>query len=685
MPTKNTAKATKRSRTVVVLAIAAALMLLGSIFAQMFNTSFYSVKVSRISFDTDSGTLSGLLYMPKGVDASNPHPTIVTTHGYLNSAEMQDETAIEMSRRGYVVLALDMYDHGHSHGNADNTGGFFNFWPTSLWDAAQYMYSQDYVAKDDQGNGLIAVSGHSMGGFSSEMAIYLDEQNYASAGYRIITAGLSMGADYSWTSYLGLDETAAVATFGGRTIGKICGQYDEFFFAADEPPTKSGTVYRKDYVATTAGKTLLEQENPQANTWYTCSDGGQRIIYEPNEIHPWNHFSTASTKDAIEFYATAFAGQSGLKDIASTSQIWYWKEVFEMVALIGFLLMLAPLAMLLMKLPLLKNAKQPVAAPSPAVSTLSGKLGTISLFVVGMLIPAIIFPAVYDGSVTAEPMRWLRYACDIALVLSVVGIIFAARSAEENRKTWLSGSICILLASGVMRVLVTKNVFETNATWQGPTVNSIVTWALICACISIVTMVCVYLFGNRKEQGVTLAQYGIAAKPASVAAAFCVALLVTVIAYACLFAVDAIFKIDFRIWTFAFKTFETSAIPAAVKYMPFFFVYYFASGAAAISNTSSEKLQCGWGYVLAALTNMGGILIWLVLQYGTLFRTGVAFYPDQSLSGILLFALVPSLAIASCLAKYLYKQTGSVYVAAFLNTILMTTMTVANTAIYFQA
>lgn len=426
---KSTAKAAeKRSRTVVVLAIAVALMLLGSIFAQMFNTSFYKVKVSRISFDTDSGTLSGLLYMPKGVDASNPHPTIVTTHGYLNSAEMQDETAIEMSRRGYVVLALDMYDHGHSHGNADNTGGFFNFWPTSLWDAAQYMYSQDYVAKDAQGNGQIAVSGHSMGGFSSEMAIYLDEQNYAAAGYRIIKAGLSMGADYSWTSYLGLDEEAAVATFGGRTIGKICGQYDEFFFAADEPPTKSGTVYHKDYVATTAGKTLLEQEAPQADTWYTGSDGGQRIIYQPREIHPWNHFSKASTKDAIEFYATAFADQSGLvQNIASTSQIWYWKEVFELVALVGFLLMLAPLALLLMKLPFLSNAKQAVAAPTPAVGTLSGKLGTISLFVVGMLIPAIIFPAVYDGSLTAEPIRWMRYASDVALLLSVVGIVLAAR------------------------------------------------------------------------------------------------------------------------------------------------------------------------------------------------------------------------------------------------------------------
>ena len=221
---KQSANATaKRSRTVVVLAIAVVLILLGSIFAQTFNTSFYNVKVSRISFETDSGTLSGLLYLPKNVDASTPHAAIVTTHGYLNSAEMQDETAIEMSRRGYAVLALDMYDHGHSRGNAENTGGFFNFWPTSLWDAAQYMYQQDYVAKDAQGNGQIAVSGHSMGGFSSAMALYLDEMNYASTGYRIIRAGLSMGADYSWTSYLGLDEATAVATFGGRTVGKICG------------------------------------------------------------------------------------------------------------------------------------------------------------------------------------------------------------------------------------------------------------------------------------------------------------------------------------------------------------------------------------------------------------------------------------------------------------------------------
>lgn len=680
------AQKTRRPATIIVLCVAIALIIVGSILAQAVNTSFYQVNVSRISFETETGTLSGLLYMPKGVDASNPHPTIVTTHGYLNSAEMQDETAIEMSRRGYVVLALDMYDHGHSSGNADNTGSFMNFWPTALWDAAQYMYGQDYVAKDDEGNGLIAVSGHSMGGFSSEMALYYDEQNYATAGYRVITAGLSMGADYLYTAWLGVDEATAVATFGGRTIGKICGQYDEFFFAADEAPTKSGSVYRKDYVSTTAAKTLLEQENPEANTWYTGSDGGQRIIYQPDEIHPLNHFSTESTQYAIEFYATAFADQADvLNNLDSTNQIWYWKEICECVALVGFLLMLAPLALLLMKLPFLSKAKQTVANVLPSAKTLSGKIGTIALFVVGMLLPAIIFPAVYDGDVSAEAMRWMRYACDIVLVVSAASLILSLCSKESGRKSWIAGSIVSLVSSVVMRMLVTQTVFETGTTWQAPSVNSIVNWALICACIAAVTMVCVFLFGKRKEQGVTLAHYGIAAKPVAVVASFIVAVLVTVIAYAVLFIVDAIFKTDFRIWTFAFKTFEMSAIPAALKYMPLFFVYYYVSGAAAVSNTASEKLQGFWGYVLAALTNMGGILLWLIVQYGTLTRTGVAYYPDQSLSGILLFALVPTLAVASILDKYLYKKTGNIYTAAFLNTILLTMMTVANTTVYFQA
>jgi hypothetical protein len=53
------------------------------------------------------------------------------------------------------VLALDMYDHGHSKGNEANTGAFFSFWPYAQYDAACYMYQQPYVLKDEAGNGIL--------------------------------------------------------------------------------------------------------------------------------------------------------------------------------------------------------------------------------------------------------------------------------------------------------------------------------------------------------------------------------------------------------------------------------------------------------------------------------------------------------------------------------------------------
>ena len=97
-----------------MLVSALLLILASSFLAGLLHTSSYSVKIERIEFATERGTLSALLYIPKGAGANDPRPVIITTHGYLNTKEMQDAPAIEMSRRGYIVLALDMYDHGDS-------------------------------------------------------------------------------------------------------------------------------------------------------------------------------------------------------------------------------------------------------------------------------------------------------------------------------------------------------------------------------------------------------------------------------------------------------------------------------------------------------------------------------------------------------------------------------------------
>jgi len=84
------------------------------------------------------------------------------------------------------------------------------------------------------------------------------------------------------------------------------------------------------------------------------------------------------------------------------------------------------------------------------------------------------------------------------------------------------------------------------------------------------------------------------------------------------------------------------------------------------------------------LLNAGGITVLLLNQYGTLFATGTAVYPGMALPGILLVAMVPTLAIAGCFSRALYKRTGNIWTPAFFNAILVTLMTIANTCVYNQ-
>jgi len=71
-----------------LLIVSLVIILVASLSASLVQNSFFSVKVSNISFETDNGELAGLLYLPRGVDADSPAPAIITTHGYLNNKEM---------------------------------------------------------------------------------------------------------------------------------------------------------------------------------------------------------------------------------------------------------------------------------------------------------------------------------------------------------------------------------------------------------------------------------------------------------------------------------------------------------------------------------------------------------------------------------------------------------------------
>ena len=676
-----------KKRSLILLAVALVLILVGSILAGVFNGGKGAVSVTRISFDGGHGTLSGLLYMPKGASEENPRPAIVVTHGYLNSAEMQDANAIELSRRGFVVLALDQYDHGHSdlddavYTGEDFFGMWLPFWMWSQHDAVAYMYEQPYVLKDEAGNGIIGVTGHSMGGFSSTVALWMDEQEFAATGVRKIYAGLTEGADFSYSAFVGADVASADAAGGGRIMGKVAAQYDEFFFNAPDDP--SGTVRKKNYVATPEALLWLQQESAEPNTWYDTSDGGKRIIFQPAETHPWNHFSATTTGYAVYFYMTAFQDYAkDLNPIDPASQIWQFKEAFECVALVGFVLLILAVASLLIEIPGLNKAKTGELEPAPSVTGASGKFGSVALLLCLILLPAIFFSPLMDGGPSDEMVKGLFYISCALGFSGLLGLLFSLK-AEENKKGLLIGSICVMIAGSALAIVTHTPMYADGAYWSALGVNSIAYWTIGCALISLLAMSVVYV-GSKVKTGATFKSYGVTFKPLAILMSLVVAILTWAIAYGVLFLMDLLFKADFRIWTFAFKTFDFNICTVILRYLPTFLLFYIVSTAAITVNTNTEKLKGFWGYLLAIALNAGGAILWLLNQYGTLFSTGVAAHPGSALSGIVLVAMVPTLSIAAIISRNLYKKTGNIWLPAFLNALLMTTMTIANTMVAFK-
>ena len=170
---------------------------------------------------------------------------------------------------------------------------------------------------------------------------------------------------------------------------------------------------------------------------------------------------------------------------------------------------------------------------------------------------------------------------------------------------------------------------------------------MVCTLISALVMSMVYLI-NKAHNEVGLEAYGLKAQPINILAALCVAVLAFAAGYGLVFAVDAIFKTDFRLWVFAFKTFEPSVPPAILHYLPIFFLYYLISSIAICINTNTQSLQGDQGVSAGHPAER-----WRhhpCLWHGSTSPClpPARLHTPQALSAILLFGMIPTLAIAAC-------------------------------------
>ena len=156
----------QRSKSLLVISLV--LVFVSVLVSGAAQTSFGKVDMQEISMVTEVGTLTGYLLIPASATVDDPAPGIVTSHGYLNNRELQDINYVELSRRGYVVFAMNAYKHGDSSVPEVRFADTINVKSGGMVDAVEYLATLPFVDAT-----RIGVTGHSMGGsFANTTAAY---------------------------------------------------------------------------------------------------------------------------------------------------------------------------------------------------------------------------------------------------------------------------------------------------------------------------------------------------------------------------------------------------------------------------------------------------------------------------------------------------------------------------------
>jgi hypothetical protein len=640
----------------------------------MLQSNWGSVKVSDLRNETNAGpwakdpsitvngsVVSGILFVPGNAGADNKLPAVALTHGYLNNRELQLQNAIELARRGFVVLTIDR----EAHGNYENQGANSSLTARGLYDAAKYLYNLGFV---DQTK--IGVSGHSMGGFDTAAALMEDASNAVDLtastvgafagdmgrtdltpgngyGLGIISAGLIQG----WDSFSGAGSDVSV--------GILKADDDEFFFGAtsfsspgntlaDGTPSISrqylNSVYGAGFVGIPAESTINIQNGGiyvngtlQNVAEGTAAGAPFRVIYENNEIHPLNHFSVLSATDVSNFFYTAFGTPSGSGYIPNTQQVWWLKEAFSCIGLLAFFALLIPLAELMLSVPFFASLRK------------------------------------RDDAVLAGE-------------LPLVGV-------RGHITYWLLGIAVSLFAGFSIRSFVTKlgdEWFPLTQRYPQDTTNWVVSWAVAVGLFALAAILVAWGINaliNRARYGKEGA--GRYANPfatakiedgvGSLAKTLLLTGILVGILYGVLFIIWAVFKVDFRIWSFDVKVFNVAGmLPTMLRYAVLFSIF-FCINAIFNQNYRVKNLPEWLTVAINAFFNVAGILLVMIIQYSTFKGTGVLWQPDMNLGYIVLFPIIPILIIATIFSRVLYKKTGNAWLGGFVNALLFTMITVANT------
>ena len=351
----------------------------------------------------------------------------------------------------------------------------------------------------------------------------------------------------------------------------------------------------------------------------SISDGTARRLYAPAVTHPGDHISRVAIGDAIDWFQRTLRGGNGL---LPGNQIWPWKEFGTLVAFVGFVLLLLGTGGLLLRTSAFASLRAPPAEPR-------GVTGG------GWWLSALIFLA----------LPILTYFPFFRLGARLV----------------------------------------PSALWPQSITNQIMVWALLNGLIGLALFL-VWRFTAGARQGGGAPAYGLAQANGrgsvwgAVWKSALFAVTVVAVGYLSLLLSDYFFKTDYRFWVLGLKLMNPPQLRMFLSYLLPFTLYFLAAALVLHGQLRRGRSTSMW---LNVALMAGGFLVFLAVQYGSLFARDQLFTPGEPLNVIVAIQFLPLLAIVGVIFSYFFRRTGLIYAGAFISALFVTWFIVAGQATQF--
>ena len=561
-----------------------------------------------------------MMLKPKSISSETPVPAIICAHGGANTLELQMTSYLELARRGFYVISIDMAGHGWSdNGIQAATANSYG-----MLAAVEYAMSLDYVDETQVG-----VTGHSLGNeacFQTIATLNTEGSTQRVAAWvegSDTMRSFNMTPEYRqgllWTLVIGKYDEFDTTFFGAHTIlssdtakGLVSSLYPQF---KDDAVT-DGQWYSADGPVS----------RPENGSSLGIDEGV--CIQNPQITHPMFHFSKTGSSLTVQGFYDAFGVPVGANYIDPNTQIWPFAAVFQGIGLIGFFALLFPLVNLLANSAVFRKIKRPI----PDRATL---------------------PSIKD------PREWVVLL--VSLIAFIIVSFFAYRKLFPMGMTAFNDSVY-------------PGTYVVNGTGL---------WTMACGLFAIAVL-CVQAFIRkilyRKDHELTCNTFssGIIDSISQFLLTVLFSFVIVALMYIPVYFAHFVFGTDFRVCSFAIISAKSNRFyTILLKYIPMWALFY-VPNAIVNANTRYKNVPEWLTSLLCSIANGLSMIIFISIQYSTLFSTGGLWMAsaEGAMAGIMAFALAPCLIFAAFSARYIYKKTGNIWCSGLINAIVMCCITV---------